>query len=212
MSFRYGVEVIPEPAFVAWAHRTRKLVCDQYGSWAAEMFMVHLTVAEFFQCPDAAVGPLMDGLSRLAEGSRKASPEFNLVHQGVGTFPGAAGTIFLDFNPSPRPVALHSLHRNVIAMLRGMPGVAPSLAHTEAVYWPHLTLLQSTTLARPIFDDALEFAQAVVRDSPPPAATRAWRLLLARFESTAADAVADGWDQGRWAADLRWTLLASYQL
>lgn len=212
MSFRYGVELIPEPAFVAWAHRTRKLICDQYGSWAAEMFMVHLTVAEFFQCPDASVEPLTAGLSRLAEGSRKVTPAFNLAHKGVATFPGVVGAIFLDFNPSPRPVALHSLHRNIIAMMQGMPTVAPSLKYAEAVYWPHLTLMQSATLARPIFDEAVEFAQAVVREWPPPAATKAWRLALVRFESAAADAVAGGWDQGRWAADLRWTLLASFPL
>ena len=212
MSFRYGVELIPEPAFVAWAHRTRKLICDQYGSWSAEMFMVHLTVAEFFQCPDAAVEQLTSEIARLAEGSRKAAPGFNLAHKGVGTFPGVVGAIFLDFNPSPRPVALHSLHRNLLAMMRGMPSVVPSLKYAEAVYWPHLTLMQSATMSRPIFDEAVEFAQGVVRESPPPPATKAWRLTLARFESNAADAVADGWDQGRWAADLRWTMLASYQL
>jgi 2'-5' RNA ligase len=212
LSFRYGIELIPEPGFVAWAHRTRKLICDQYGSWTAEMFMVHLTVAEFFQCPDAEVEPLMAGLSRLAQGSRKAAPGFNLVHKGVATFPNAAGAIFLDFNPSPRPVALHSLHRNVVAMLKGMPSVVPSLKYAEAVYWPHLTLMQSTSLPQPVFDEALAFARAVVQESPPPAATRAWRLILARFESAAADAVADGWDQGQWARDLRWSLLASYEL
>lgn len=184
--------------------------------------MVHLTVAEFFQCPDDAVEALTTGLSRLAEASRKASPGFILSHRGVATFPGVVGTVFLDFTPPPprvtrgrpRPVALLSLHRSIIDMMRGMPAVVPSLKYAEAVYWPHLTLMQSATISRPIFDEVVEFAKAVVGRPTPslPAETRAWRLTLVRFESTAADAVADGWDQGRWAADLRWTLLASYPL
>jgi len=174
--------------------------------------MVHLTVAEFFQCPDDALEPLMSGLSRLAQASRKSAPGFNLAHKGVATFPNVMGTIFLDFNPSPRPIALHSLHRNVVAMFKGIPSVVPSLKYAEEVYWPHLTLMQSTSLPPPVFDEALAFTRAVVQESPPPAATRAWRLLLARFESSAADAVPGGWDQGQWARDLRWNLLASYEL
>jgi hypothetical protein len=68
-----------------------------------------------------------------------------------------------------------------------------------------------------VFDGAVEFArrvvQAVLREE---SGLRTWhgagQLILMRLESNAADAVADGWDQGHWARDLRWSLLASHRL
>lgn len=209
MSARYGVELVPEPSFVAWAHRTRKLICDQYGSWAAEMFMVHLAMADFFQCPESAVAELDAGLTRIAEQSRQTTPQFQLAHRGVNTFPGITGTIFLDFERPERPQALHDLHRGVVDLLEQTPGVIPNVRSAREKYWPHLTLMLSAKLPASVFDDAVEFARAAVEDSPPPATTRAWKLILVRFESNTAG---DNWDGGRWAADLRWNVLASYSL
>lgn len=209
MSVRYGVELVPEPAFVAWAHRTRKLICDQYGSWTAEMFMIHLTVADFFQCPDPAVEAIAAGLATLAAQSRQRIPQFPLSHNGVATFPNVIGTIFLDFQQPERPQPLHTLHHSVIDLLGQTPGVIPDLRHSGEKYWPHLTLMQAANLPPSVFEDAKEFARAVVEDSSPPASTKAWKLILVRFQSNAAG---DSWDGGRWAADLRWNVLASYSL
>ena len=69
--------------------------------------------------------------------------------------------------------------------------------------------MQYASLPPAVFDDAVEFARAVVADLQVPSKTRAWRLLLLRFESAAAG---DDWSGGRWAADLRWDLLASHPL
>lgn len=216
MSVRYGVVLVPEPSFAARAYRARQLICGQYGSWAAEMFIVHLTVADFFQCPDSAVSSVDAGLARVAEQSCRKAPQFSLSHQGVATFPEVTGTIFLDFATqvksdvgTPGRAPLHILHRNVIALLQRTLDVVPDLRFTGPNYRPHLTLMQHAKLPPAVFQDAVQFARAVVADLPVPATTQAWRLLLVRFESNAAG---DNWDGGRWAADLRWNLLSSYSL
>jgi hypothetical protein len=49
----------------------------------------------------------------------------------------------------------------------------------------------------------------VIQDLEIPEETRAWQLVLLRFES---DAAGEDWSQGGWAADLRWNLLASYPI
>ena len=215
---RYGIELVPEPSFAARAYRARQLICGQYGSWAAEMLMVHLTVADFFQCPDSAVGAVATGLARIAAQSHTVAPRFNLSHQGVATFPNMIGTIFLDFthpngylgarSPSSGP-PIYTLHHNVIDLLQNTPGVVPGLRFAGSNYWPHLTLMLYANLAPTVFEDAVQFARAVVVDLLVPATTQAWRLMLVRFESNAAG---DDWDNGRWAADLRWSLLSSHPL
>jgi len=170
------------------------------------MFMVHLTVADFFQCPDLAAEVIAAGLARLAEQSHRAVRQFPLSHNGVATFPG---TIFLDFERREKPQPLHDLHGHVINLLKGTHGVIPDLRFAREKYWPHLTLMQRANLPPLVFDDAVEFARAVVVASPPPATTKAWKLIWVRFESNAAG---DSWEGGRWATDLRWNVLASYPL
>ena len=103
MSFRYGVELIPDPSFVAQAHQARKLICDQYASWAAEMFMVHVTVADFFECPNPAVEKVRAGLTKIAAQSRMSDAQFSLSHNGAATFLNdvgeeVPGTIILNFD------------------------------------------------------------------------------------------------------------------
>jgi len=49
----------------------------------------------------------------------------------------------------------------------------------------------------------------VVRDLQIPSATSAWKLWFVQFESRAAGY---DWSGGRWAADLRWTILDSFPL
>ena len=183
MSLRYGIELVPEPSFAAKAYRARQLVCGQYGSWAAEMFMVHLTVADFFQCPDSAVGAVDAALARMADQSHHAAPRFSLSHQGVATFPNMIGTIFLDFAPQVRQVGVRSassgppiytLHHHVIDLLHNTPGVVPGLRYAGSNYWPHLTLMLYAKLPSPVFEDAVQFARAVVADLAVPATTQAW--------------------------------------
>ena len=209
MSIRYEVLLVPEPSFTALAYRARQLICGQFGSWAAEMFMVHLTVADFFQCPDPAVAAVDTGLAGIAEQSRREAPQFSLSHRGVATFPDESGTVVLDFNHPQKPLALHTLHTGVIDLLQRTPGVVPELRFALGEYSPHLTLMQYGNLPPAVFADALEFAGAMVEGLRLPAATRAWRLLLARFQSEAAG---DDWGGGRWAADLRWEVTSSYGL
>ncbi len=69
--------------------------------------------------------------------------------------------------------------------------------------------MQHARLSQSVFDSAVEFSRQVVRDLEVPDVTRAWQLVLVRFQSEAAG---DDWDQGRWAADLSWESLASYPL
>jgi hypothetical protein len=72
-----------------------------------------------------------------------------------------------------------------------------------------MPLLSHADLPDTVFDSALEFARAVTDELKVSQITRAWRMVLTRFESNAAG---DDWSGGRWAADLSWKVLASYGL
>ena len=214
MSIRYGVALIPEPSFTARVYRVRQLVCGQFGSWAAEMHLLHLTLADYFQCADQALESVSQGLSVIAGESRRRALRFPLLNRGVSTLPGVAGHIYLDFTVSPNPLERHqpelnNLHNQVVNLLEQTPGAVPDLRCARENFHPHITLMQHGQLSASVFNSAVEFAGAVLRDLHVPNATRAWQMVLTRFES---DAAGEDWDNGRWAPDLRWRLLASYPL
>ena len=206
MSSRFGILLIPSPPFTAKAYRARQLICGQYGSWAAEMHMLHLTVAGFFQCSEAAVAEIDAGVQTIAQESRQREPQLALHHQGVA---GSAENIFLDFSGPQRPDALHKLHGDVVDLVRRTSGAVLEMEHVEGDYWPHVTLMQYAKLPAAVMADALEFAREVVEDLVLPESTNAWRLLLVRFHSQAAG---EDWSGGRWAADLSWEIVSSYPL
>ena len=83
MSIRFGILLIPSPSFTARAYRARQLICGQYGSWAAEMHMLHLTVAGFFQCSEAALAEVEAGLQAAAEKSRREFQGFTVAFQKI---------------------------------------------------------------------------------------------------------------------------------
>lgn len=209
MSIRYGVLLIPEPPFTARAYRARQLVCGQYGSWAAEMHMLHLTVAGFFQCPGSAIGLLEVGLAKIAEESSRETPRFSMSHRGLDAPHGAPGNIYLDFSVAGRTGPLYTLHRNVTGLLQRTPGAALEMEHSGENYRPHIPLMQYAKHPSQVFADAVAFARGVVADLQLPDSTHAWRLLLVRFRSEAAG---EEWSGGRWAADLSWEVLSSYAL
>ena len=206
MSIRFGVLLIPSPSFTARVYRARQLICGQYGSWAAEMHMLHLTVAGFFQCSEVALAEVEAGLQIAAEESRQREPRFSLHQQGVT---GASGNIFLDLSGPQRPEALHKLHGDVVDIVRRVSGAVLEMEHVEGGYWPHVTMMQYAKLPSAVMADALEFAQGVVDDLAVPESTNAWRLLLVRFQSQAAE---EDWSEGRWAPDLSWDIISSYPL
>lgn len=209
MSVRYGIGLALEPAFTLRVYRARQLICGQYASWAAEMNMVYIAATGFFQCADSAVAGLEAGLTSVARRSTQESPQFPISHRGVSTSPEDVGDIFLDFKASGNTWGLDQLHDAVADLLTATTGVTSSDSTAKEGYQPRLPLMQYAQLPAAVFGDAVEFARAAVADLQVPDETRAWRLLLLRFQSEAAG---DDWDSGRWALDLRWELLASHSL
>lgn len=214
MSIRYGVALIPEPSFTARVYQARQIVCGQYASWAAEMRVLHLSLVDFFECPESAVELVSNGLAKISEEARRRALRFPIHHRGVSTFSGVTGNIHLDFTVPDNPIErnqrqLNVLHHEVIEFLEQTEGVAPDLGSARENFHPHITLMEYANLPPPVFDTAVEFAKAVLRDLQVPNNTRAWQMVLVRLESEAAG---DDWDNGRWATDLRWQLVAAYPL
>lgn len=208
LSVRYGIALIPEPAFTARVYRARQLICGQYAAWAAEMHMLHLPLAGYFQCTEDAVTSVSAGLERVAR-QVAAGEGVPLAHRGIATHPDVTGHIFLDFACTGATEGLDRLHHNVTGLLQQTRGVTADPRFTGENFRPHISLMQYASLSQSVFASAVEFARQVVRDLEVPDVTRAWQLVLVRFQSEAAG---DDWDQGRWAADLSWESLASFPL
>ena len=178
--------------------------------------MLRLPLVEYFQCPEDAAESISAGLGRLAQegGQKYQRVPLPLVHHGVATSPECPGDIFLEFTVSEEPrhgnlPALNSLRGDVLELLRQVYGVNTDNVPSTDDYRPHISLMQHAELPPTVFDSAVVFAGEVVRDLAISNETRAWQLVLLRFES---DAAGEDWSQGGWAADLRWNLLTSYPI
>ena len=209
MAYRYGVELIPYADFASRAYRARQIICGQYASWTAEMFMVHISVADFFQCSNESLPALTRDLERIAKKEHGFAP--TLRHGGVNVFPSETSTIFLDFKVGTQPAIgyIETIHNDVLAIIQGTNGSVPHTKVAGEDYWPHLPLLQNARLHPTIFQEAVEFSGTVVKDLQIPDTTSAWKLWFVRYESERAG---EDWCDGRWEADLRWTILDSFQL
>ena len=216
MSVRYGIALIPEPGFTARVYRARQLICGQYACWAAEMHMLRLPLIEYFQCPESTVESLSAGLESIAREGEQKYQGVPLVHHGASTSPECPGDIFLDFTvPDPEDrrqrsfLTLNALRTDVMELLGQVYSVSTGNAPSIDEYRPRISLMQHAELPPTVFDSAVLFASAVIKDLEIPQETRAWQLVLLRFESEAAG---EDWSHGGWAADLRWNLLASYPM
>ena len=214
MSVRYGIALIPEPGFTARVYRARQLICGQYACWAAEMHMLRLPLIEYFQCPEDAVESLTAGLGRVARQGQVKYQVIPLAHHGASTSLECPGDIFLDFTVAVDGVAqnlpvLKSLRTDVLDLLESGHVVNAGAIPSAADYHPRISLMQHAELPQSVFDSAVAFAAAVIKDLEIPNETRAWQLVLLRFES---DVAGEDWSHGGWAADLRWNLLASYPI
>lgn len=209
MSTRLGIELVMEPAFTARAYRARNIVCGQYGSWAAEMHLLRLSVVSYFQCAGTAVDLLVQNAALLAEESRKRSPGFPIGCQGVaiGGENGEPDNVYLDFQQTGPNHPLTVLQGEAAALVDGLPGAVLPPENRE--FHPKINLVEYANLPPIVMADAFYFAKGVATDIGVPEVARAWRLVVLRYHSQAAG---DDWSHGAWAPDLRWEYLSSYAL
>ena len=215
MSVRYGVSLLTDPDFTARAYRARQLICGQFACWAAEMHMLHMQMSDYFPFDGTddpnAEGQLARELERLAERYRRVSPRFPLFNRGITTTRNTDddGNIWLDFSPEVVNESLYRLQAMVADLLERNSGVAGPRRVYGPEFPPQMPLLSHANLPDSVFDSAIEFARSVTDELKVSQITRAWRLTLTRFESSAAG---DDWSGGRWANDLQWRVIGSYSL
>ncbi len=176
--------------------------------------MLRLPLVEYFPCPEEAVESLSAGLGSIAREAGRKYQAVPLAHRGASTSSECPGGIFLDFTVTEESgdrnqPALNSLRADVLELLGSRHAVNAGAVRSSECYHPHISLMQHAELPPTVFESAVLFAGAVIKDLEIRSETRAWQLVLLRFES---DVAGEDWSQGGWAADLRWSLLASYPI
>ena len=203
VSTRLGIELVVDPAFTVKAYRTRNVLCGQYGSWAAEMHMLRMSLISYFECSEIAVEQLANGIRRVAEESNNRSPQFSINCRGASA---GNNSIYLDFGQLASDHPLITLHCDASAMVDELPGATLPV---EIDYHHKIYLMEHSELSDGVMSDALYFGQGVATDIGVPDVASAWRLVLLRYHSESAE---DDWSHGRWASDVRWEYISSYAL
>lgn len=213
MTVRYGIELIPNTRFITRAHRARQVICSQYASWTAEMFMIRIKILDFFRCSEEAVPKLAEGLQHALHETRSGQRVGTSARPGskVIAIPGESQTIALEFGDTPffglRPDSWFPVFRQeVLNVLESTAGVEPGETNIKG-HPPYFPLLENGQLEPKVFEHAVQFSIEVVKDrridQEHPEARELW---LVRYES---DAAGEDWSNGSWAADLRWSIIES---
>ena len=203
MSTRLGIELVVDPAFTLKAYRTRNVICGQYGSWAAEMHMLRMSLISYFECSEIAVEQLANGIRRVAEESNNRSPQFSINCRGASA---GNNSIYPDFGQLASDHPLITLHRDASAMVDELPGATLPVEVDDS---HKIYLMEHSELSAGVMSDALYFGQGVATDIGVPDVASAWRLVLLRYHSEFAE---DDWSQGRWASDVSWEYISSHAL
>ena len=204
MSTRYGIELVFNPEFNSGIYRVRQLVCGQYGCWAAEMHMLRMSLAPYFECPEDGLADLNREISQAAEDSRSRNPSMILPRTGIST-DDASRSVFLHFgDPDGALGSLRQMAVDAVGRVGGakIPGFAQEFA-------PRVALLEYGDVDPAILADAAEYAGGAATSVDLAMMGTAWRLLIVRYSSEAAG---DDWSNGRWANDVSWKQLHSYPL
>ena len=200
MSSRYGIDLVLQPSYTAKLYQTRQILCGQYSSWAAEMQMLRMSLTPFFPCADDRLPALASLIEEIARETRTEKP-YALSRTGIVAEHSMNG-VFIEFQAPP---ALFELQRRV---LEAAQGNSPGL-HSSDAFTPRIALLEYGTFPEAILPDAADFAAGVASGVGMTEMALPWRLLLTRYNSSAAG---DDWTGGRWAADLSWQQLYSHPL
>ena len=214
LSTRYGISLIPDPAFTQRVYRARQLICGQYACWAAEMHMLHLPLIQYFECQENVLSTLISILESVSNRTVGQNEPISLFSEGVSHFFDNTGEIYLDFNPLTKDSAgkspeLHRLYFGIQNELQNLEGITLNVGHNATNFAPRINLMQHAELPLAVFESAAVFATSVVEELSVPYQTKAWQLVLIRYTSNAAG---EDWDQGLWANDLSWNLIGTYPI
>ena len=200
MSIRYGIDLVLEPSFTAKVHLTRRIVCDQYSSWAAERQLVRMPLTPYFPCPDNRLPTLETQVESIAQ--ETADKKSYLVRRSAVLGVTSTNSVVMEFD-APDPLV--ELQRKALeAAQHYSAGLSPSTP-----FRPCITLLEYGELPEAILLDAAQFAEGVASSVDMTAMAMPWRLLLTRYSSESAG---EDWSNGFWAADLSWRQLHSHRL
>ncbi len=200
MSIRYGIDLVLEPAFTAKVYQTRQIVCGQYSSWAAEMQMLRMPLTPYFPCTDDRLSLLASGVEEIAGGTSNERP-YQLSRRGIVADPTMNGVV-IEFDA---PTPLMELQRKCWEKAQSVFDAS----HSGLQFQPRIALLEYGVFPEAILADAVEFANGIATGLGTGHSGQPWRLLLTRYSS---DAAGDDWSNGRWAVDLSWQQLRSYQV
>ena len=214
LSIRYGISLIPEPAFTQRVYRARQLICGQYACWAAEMHMLQLPLIQYFECPENVIPELIQRLELISRKTVKEKRIVTLISEGISYSFDRTGDIYLNFSsftkdsPGQSP-ELHELYFDIQKSLENLPEIALDKVHTSTDFAPHIHLMQHADLPLTVFQSAVVFASSVIDELSVPDHTKGWQLVLLKYIS---NSTGEDWSQGLWANDLSWNLMASYSI
>ena len=200
MSVRYAIDLVLEPAFTAKVHQTRRIVYDQYSSWAAERQIVRMPLTPYFPCPDSRLPTLEAQVESIAQ--ETASKKSYLLKRSDILAVIPTNSVVMEFEASE---PLLELQRKALETAQHYSeGPSPSTP-----FRPCIPLLEYGELPEAILLDAAQFAEGVASGVDMTAMAMPWRLLLTRYSSESAG---EDWSNGRWAADLSSRQLHSHRL
>jgi hypothetical protein len=198
MAIRYSFILIPDPAFLRVIHTARQILCNQFGCWTAEMFMLHMPLIQYFEEQSVInierSDVIINALNNYSNFEWEMAPQEITISDGP---PYDLKIKCKDIVGGP----FNSL-RTDLAQQFNLKGINPE-------YSPCIQLLENFETNTNIIEEAYEMAKDLFDNFGLDTPFALKTLQLVKYESKLAG---ENWEQKHWSSDISWDILDSFRL
>ncbi len=200
MAVRYSFILIPDPSFLRLIHTSRQILCNQFGCWTAEMFMIHVPLINFFKSESIEVSMNDKTVQGIVNDCK--IDNWTLIPSCITNPANTSLDLYIDcLTPNQANPFINIKQRLMTELKIDSLGTSsdrlriPLLENFDGnpTVWE-----EAITMAKDLFDNFGLNTPFDVRS-----------LNLVKYESKSAS---DQWEREKWCSDISWDILESFKL
>lgn len=198
MAIRYSFVLIPDPSFLRLLHTSRQILCNQFGCWTSEMFMIHVPLINFFKLDFDHIGDRKQIIENMIESYR--STKLTLIPSQITQTIEDSTDLHIECLTLGESESLVNIKSNLIKIfeLRGFDGDILKIPLLENFHSSPTVWEEALTMAKDLFYNFGLDTPFDVRS-----------LDLVKYESRSSS---EKWEREKWSRDISWDILESFKL
>ena len=200
MAVRYSFILIPDPSFLRLIHTSRQILCNQFGCWTAEMFMIHVPLINFFQSTPEEIESNKGLINQIV--NDVTNKNLVLVPTGITKQTAETSDLYINCTYPNGDSPFEGIRDRLIEELK-----IEHFDNKERVL--QIPLLENFQGSNTVFEEALEMATDLFDNFGLDTPFDVKSLNLVKYHSRTAS---EEWEREKWCSDISWDILESFKL